>query len=218
MVCLLLWPIVNVTLNPYLYATLVTLLEHLYVYLWSCLLQLFLKNFSLSFLRGMLNKFLKSSVRVMAALVWGKNKSESIKFLVYVVSTLHGDGLEVHCGSRMYRLRHAAGGQPSKGGVRPNWDSWPSGPCHSSSFLLRSPLKRVSVIFQKPNAQLCSTMEILQSWESLPVSTITCFLKPQKWSGDGGRWKPGSYFTQTVCIKNKVSRTTPQSLCFVLFY
>ena len=70
-----------------------------------------------------MNKFLKSSVRVMAALVWGKNKYEGIKFLVYVVSTLPGDGLEVHRGPRMYRLRHAAGGQPSKGGVRPNWDS-----------------------------------------------------------------------------------------------
>lgn len=53
----------------------------------------FKKNFSLSFLRGMLNKFFKSSLRVMAALVLGKTKSKVTssfsKDLMHLVSISH---------------------------------------------------------------------------------------------------------------------------------
>ena len=99
-----------------------------------------------------------------------------------------------------------------------NRDNRPPGPFHSSSFSYSHLLEGLFIFFQKPNAQLCSTMEILQSWKSLLVSTISHFLKPRKWSGDGGQWKPRLVLTlPKLCIKNKVSRMTPQSLFFFSF-
>ena len=99
-----------------------------------------------------------------------------------------------------------------------NWTTDPPGPFHLPSFSCGPLLRGSLIFFQKPNAQLCSTMEILQSWKSLLVSTINHFLKPGRWSGDGGQWKACLVLTlPKLCIKNKVSRMTAQSLFFFSF-
>lgn len=85
MVSLLLWPICKCySIHIYIPCYLVTLFEHLYAYLWSCLLQSFKKYFSLSFLRGMLNKFLKSSLS-HSSLSFGTSKLRGKLFYKKVI-------------------------------------------------------------------------------------------------------------------------------------
>lgn len=150
----------------------------------------------------------------MAALVLGKSKDLMEKFPFSMVTESHFKYIVT-----VWELQAASccrWGNP----LRLVWTGTadPPGPFHSSSFSYGHLLRGSLIFFQKPNAQLCSTMEILQSWKALLVSSISHFLKPQKWSGDGGQWKPCLVLTlPKLCIKNKVSRMTAHTVLFSSF-
>lgn len=94
MVCLLLQPICK-CYSEYIFICQVSDIIQTFVCVFVKFASVIFFHFSLSFLRGMLNKNLKSSLRVTTALVLEKSKSQVTgcfsKDLMCLVSIVHGD-------------------------------------------------------------------------------------------------------------------------------